>query len=463
MWWGKSKQADTRKNGQSPESTLSGQPSRPQPLISALEPRMMFDGAVAATVASDVPTADAAAADSASGNTAAEAGSDSNQASHDLSQTGPVADTQSGVRKEIVFVDTRVPDYQSLLDDISPNAEVVLLDTGKDGVQQIADALAGRSGIDAIHIISHGDAGVLLLGNGPLFEGNLDSYGSQLQDIGEALTADGDILLYGCEVGAGSEGEAFLSQLASMTGADIAASSDGTGSNAKGGDWDLEITTGDIAASQALNLSSLGDYDHLLVTTAVNSVAGLKAAIATGNTDGVDDLITFTGTINFSSASDTIAINVTDGHTMEIVGGGFALNGNNLARVLDVATTGAGSNVVIDNLTITNGLIVGNGANENGAASDSLGAGIRNSGVLTITNSVITGNKASGGGGGGGDFGGSYAGGGGGGGGFGSHDGGTGGTSSGAGVGATSPSGILGGSGAGGTSTQGGRGGSANG
>ena len=70
MWWGKSKQADVSKRSQLPESARANQLSRLQPLISALEPRMMFDGAVAATLASDVSTADTAAADNTHGDAA---------------------------------------------------------------------------------------------------------------------------------------------------------------------------------------------------------------------------------------------------------------------------------------------------------------------------------------------------------------------------------------------------------
>ncbi|NMY39756.1 DUF4347 domain-containing protein [Pseudomonas sp. WS 5013] len=427
---------------------------------------MMFDGAVAATVADTAaatataaPTADATH-DTGAQNSGNAGTTDTNQGTQDL-QASPVTDGQSGVRKEIVFVDTRAPNYQELLKAVSPNAEVVLLSTNEDGVQQIADALAGRTGIDAIHIISHGDSGVLLLGNGPLFEGNLAQYATQLSTIGKALTVEGDILLYGCEVGAGSEGQAFVSKLADMTGADIAASDDNTGGNAKGGDWDLEVTTGQIATSSALSLSRLGGYDHLLVTTAVNNITDLKNAITTGVADNVDDVITLTGNITFTGFNDTISIHVTDGHTLQIVGGGFAIDGANKARILDVNTSNANSKVALDNITIRNGLIVGQGGNESSAAPDSVGAGIYNAGVLTITNSTITGNKASGGGGGGGDSGGYYGGGGGGGGGFGSTTGGSGGASAGAPFPATSGSGISGGNGAGNTGTFGGRGGGA--
>ena len=38
-----------------------------------------------------------------------------------------------------------------------------------------------------------------------------------------SLTEDGDILLYGCDIAAGEEGEAFIEELAELTAADIAA------------------------------------------------------------------------------------------------------------------------------------------------------------------------------------------------------------------------------------------------
>ncbi|MCA9468850.1 MAG: DUF4347 domain-containing protein, partial [Nitrospira sp.] len=57
-------------------------------------------------------------------------------------------------RKEIVFIDTSVADYQILLNGIDPNAEAVLLDSTRDGIEQMAEILRDRSDIDAIHLIS---------------------------------------------------------------------------------------------------------------------------------------------------------------------------------------------------------------------------------------------------------------------------------------------------------------------
>ncbi len=335
--------------------------------------------------------------------------------------TAPITDT---VPQSVLIIDGRAPDMQAILNAAAPDVKVVILDTQKDGIQQIATALQGMHDIASISIVSHGDNGVLLLGNSPLFNGNLVKYSAELQAIGQALSIDGDILLYGCDVGAGAEGEAFLDALSTATGADIAASADDTGGIAKGGDWELEIATGSISYTNSFNEAQLTNYDHLLVTTSVSTRAALQTAINTGNTDNVDDVITITGNITFASSSDTIAINVTDGHTMSIVGGGFTLSGNNLTRVLNVTSSGAGSAVTIDNLIISNGFVTGAGgartAGPGGAGGDALGANISNTGTLTITNSTITAGKAAGGGGAGGNvFNGTAAGAGGGGGGFG--------------------------------------------
>jgi hypothetical protein len=136
-------------------------------------------------------------------------------------------------------------------------------------------------------------------------------------------------------------------------------------------------------------------------TASVNTLSGLKAAIATAQTDNLDDTISLTGSISFTSTTDSVTINVTDGKTLTIEGGGFSLDGGNLTRVLDVV----GGNVVINNLTITNGKLSGKGGDAppsitgpGGNGGDALGAGIRNAGSLSIRNSTVTANKAAGGG-----------------------------------------------------------------
>ena len=102
--------------------------------------------------------------------------------------------------QNIVFIDSSVANYQSLIDDLTEPAEVFILDGESDGLAQMAARLQGRSGIDAIHVISHGSQEALYLGSTVLDSGNRASYGVQLASIGGSLTDTGDILLYGCNM-----------------------------------------------------------------------------------------------------------------------------------------------------------------------------------------------------------------------------------------------------------------------
>ncbi len=241
MWW--------NKRAPRPSSRL---PAR-SALAVALEPRMMFDGAVAATtadLADTQPVADGADVQTSTTDT---------QVTSDTLAATPVGTADS--RQEVVFVDSQVKDYQQLVDGLKPGTEVVVLDASQDGLQQMADYLDGRSGIDAIHILSHGDVGKVQLGNDWLEGGDLASRSGLLNAIGQSLDSQGDILLYGCQVGANGEGQAFIDGLAAATGADVAASSDLTGAISKGGDWELESRSGLVETSAV----GMAGYQHLLL------------------------------------------------------------------------------------------------------------------------------------------------------------------------------------------------------
>ena len=154
--------------------------------------------------------------------------------------------------KNIVFVDSRISHYASLIDSLAETAEVFVLDGESDGLTQMAAWLKGRSGIDAIHVISHGSLGALVLGSTVLDGANLAAYGSQLADIGSALTLTGDILLYGCNVAQGNMGLQLITSLAQASGADVAASVNATGAAALGGDGVLEQSSGSVEAASLL-------------------------------------------------------------------------------------------------------------------------------------------------------------------------------------------------------------------
>jgi VCBS repeat-containing protein len=161
----------------------------------------------------------------------------------------------------IVFIDSHIANHQSLIAQLPQGTQAIILDAYRDGIEQILVALQGKANLDAIDILSHGSPGTITLGSGVLNNDNLDDYAEQLTQIGKHLNDDGDILLYGCEVAKGKQGQAFIEQLSLLTGADVAASTTLTGAIELGGDWMLGSRVGTIQA-KALQLS----YEGVLVT-----------------------------------------------------------------------------------------------------------------------------------------------------------------------------------------------------
>ncbi|WP_085582144.1 Ig-like domain-containing protein [Pseudomonas sp. R25(2017)] len=414
MWWSK-KHARVTEGAR----TLAA------PMIMSLEPRMLFDGAVAATVADTAaqadshPAADAAKAPAADHPVAS-------KDTHGQADAAPAASPVAVPGQSVVFVDSRVKDADSLLQGIAPGTQVVKLDAGKDGLQQIADYLDQHQGVSSVQIIAHGNAGDLWLGNSYLSADNVAQRSAVLAEIGKDMNVGGDILIYGCYTAEGDRGLSFVDSLAQLTGRDVAASNNRTG---VGGDWNLEIATGNIESANVLSAKSMSEYQWGLATwTATNNlntgVGSLRAALASAQNG---DIVTFSSGMTVQLTSELlINKNITvDGDLNNDGVADVTLDGQYKTRVVEIAS---GSTVTLDGLVITRGLVSGNGGNGGYGAAGAMGGGIFNAGVLTLSNVSVTSNAAAGGGGGGGVTGAFYGGGGGGGGGIGGQGGGHGGS-----------------------------------
>ncbi|OZI61960.1 Ig-like domain-containing protein [Bordetella genomosp. 11] len=285
----------------------------------SLEQRFMFDGAAVATAehaAQAKPDAHAAAV-------AAEAAAPAHQVRE--------ADaSRNGGRKEVAFVDTSVADYRTLEAGVRDGVAIVEYDGNQGGLAQIAGWAQSHGGYDAIHILSHGSAGTLNLGTDALTDASLSSstVQAELADIGRALNAGGDLLLYGCDVAAGSDGQHFIEDMARITGVDVAASTDATGAADKGGDWSLESHAGkidtralDIAGYQGLltvvNFTDAdADYSSPTVTRTIDGrTVTFSGSTDPGNGLGIDDLTygsaglyAYSGTVTGSDIKLTISI-----------------------------------------------------------------------------------------------------------------------------------------------------------
>ncbi len=438
MWWSIFGGAKAKSR------VTEGQRTPAAPMIMSLEPRMLFDGAVTATVADTTTQADShSTVDATKASTADHptASKDTHGQADAIPATSPVAVPGQSV----VFVDSRVKDADSLLQGVAPGTQVVKLDTGKDGLQQIAQYLDQHQGISSVQIIAHGNAGDLWLGDSYLSADNVAARSAVLAQIGKDINAGGDILIYGCYTAEGERGLSFVDSLAQMTGRDVAASNNRSG---VGGDWDLEIATGNIESANVLSTQAMSDYQWGLATwTATNNlntgVGSLRAAIASAQNG---DIVTFNSGMTVQLTSELlINKNITvDGDLNNDGAADVILDGQYRTRVIEVTSS---STVTLDGLVITRGLVSGTGGNGGYGATGAMAGGIFNAGILTLRNVTVTSNGASGGGGGGGVTGPFYGGGGGGGGGLGGQGGGHGGS---AGPGTGTLGGGAGGGGAGG-------------
>lgn len=174
--------------------------------------------------------------------------------------------------REILFVDGRVQDAVTLLHGIQPGTEVVYLHADEDGLAQMRAALGERGDVAAVHVVAHGSAGQLWLGNTLLNHATLEHPDTQaaLAALGKGLTADGDMLVYACDLSRGEAGLEFVRTLAGLTGADVAASTDLTGSTRLGGNWTLETQVGTIEAPPVFDASALVQYNGLLAIASEN-------------------------------------------------------------------------------------------------------------------------------------------------------------------------------------------------
>jgi VCBS repeat-containing protein len=235
----------------------------------------------------------------------------------------------------VYFVNSDLDDLATLLAGLPPGAEVHLIEAGTDGVQLLADTLQGRSGIEAIHLLTHGSAGSLQLGSSTLTADTLGGYDAQWATVRAALTDSADLLIYGCDVAAGDVGAAFVSQLASLTGADVAASTDLTGAADQGGNWLLESQTGTIEAAPVVTASYTG-------VLAAPTIYNLSAATYTENAAA----ITLDSDISFSGGSN--------------YGGGYMRFSLGSANSSDQLVLAAGSGISISGSSVyNNGTFIG--------------------------------------------------------------------------------------------------------
>ncbi|MBP0021761.1 MAG: CHAT domain-containing protein [Cyanobacteria bacterium SBLK] len=346
-----------------------------------------------------------------------------------------------------VFIDAKIGDTQSLLYGGKAGTVSVVVTPEESGIAKVTETLSQRTEVEAVHLVTEGNTGNFWLGKDFVSVENLDRYREQLRSWGESLSGhegiersrNADILLYSCLTALGETGEAFINAIAAETGADVAASTDITGSANYNGNWALEYQTGAIEATLPFNENIVENWDGKLNTLTVTHLLDDGSAGSLRNQIGAataGDTIAFnvTGQIDLNSqivwSVNNLTIHGSGQNDLLIDGGGgdriFRIQGNN-ATIRDLtlqngsvgANGGAITHVRTGTLRLENATVRNNTAGNRGGgiysrgtailndstiarnSAGGTGGGIRlNARNLTATNSTVTNNTAANSGGG---------------------------------------------------------------
>lgn len=155
-----------------------------------------------------------------------------------------VVSTRAGACGELLIVDPGIDDSSILVNGRRPDIEVFHLKPGGRGLEQIANHLSGLHGVTTLHLLCHGEPGMLVLAGDRIDLPALAVRRAVLADMAPAFGSIAGMALYGCSVAAGAAGMRFLDYLEAVLGVGVAASAGPVGAAALGGRWILRDRNG---------------------------------------------------------------------------------------------------------------------------------------------------------------------------------------------------------------------------
>ncbi|WP_066507538.1 DUF4347 domain-containing protein [Abyssisolibacter fermentans] len=161
---------------------------------------------------------------------------------------------------KIAFIDEGVENYNTLVKIISEKMPVYVIKNDSDGILQITNILSDYDSLDSIAIYSKGMSGGIKLGTSFINTHNIDRYKEYMQSWSNSITPTADILLYACNTAKSGEGKQFINQISEITGADVAASTNYTGTYGENTDWELEYCAGSVESGKDFDTKGMYKY-----------------------------------------------------------------------------------------------------------------------------------------------------------------------------------------------------------
>jgi CSLREA domain-containing protein len=260
-------------------------------IAQAIEPRLLFSADTAALAITPLPEVTTYQV--------------SSQHQQSANTNSPM---QASAPSQLFVLDLRIQDAQGLLAGLMQQQsaaqsrdetfEILVLDSNDDGISKISHALAKQGNISALHLMGHGDDGMMVLGSTWIDQATLRARASDFASWANGLSTGSDILIYGCDFAANEAGKESAKSLAQITGADVAASTDKTANVLNGGNWALEYQVGQLqnTSNDVISAAALwqGDLATYIVTNNADAGAGsLRQAISDANLNAGSDTVFF--------------------------------------------------------------------------------------------------------------------------------------------------------------------------
>jgi hypothetical protein len=269
-----------------------------------------------------------------------------------VSGTATVSPAAEAHGIDVVLIDSNLANSNLLAQAAAPGDKVILYDGVHESASQVLAtvenwAKSTNSEIQSLSLLAHGVGGEFELGNQWISTSTLAQSAADWRQLGAFLAPGADIDLYGCDVAAaGSTGQALIDQIATLTGAQVFASTNVTG---QGGDWTLEAssagasplssTTGDTPLNMAILAKYTGDLGAAApvgVETLVNSTTAGTQTTATAQ-PGTAQSIAADGSGNY-----VVTWTGTDSSGTGVLAQLYDASGNPIGSEFQVNTTTAG-------------------------------------------------------------------------------------------------------------------------
>lgn len=252
--------------------------------------------------------------------------------------------------QNLAFIDSSIAAMIDL-SQVGADTQVIMISPDHDGIEIITKTLSSYQNLQSVQVFTHGSEGSLTLGRSQLNNATLAEYTDLVRNWKSVLAPDADLLLFGCDVAVGDTGKTFVQRIAELTGADVAASTNLTGNDAQGGDWELEYQTGNIESESAFTLETLAEFDGILLT--VSTELALRTALSDPSISRIELSNNITLTDKLSPINRNVTISGDNPNTVTVEK--YTISGNNAYPIFHVQ----GGNVTLQNLKLANGLTKG--------------------------------------------------------------------------------------------------------